>query len=77
MAQVLVEDLDPIVLEKLEILAQQHGRSLQAQIRHILEIAAQNALTSSQQVNMAKAREAAFRMRLQLCLHLHNCIPQL
>lgn len=66
MAQVLVEELDPIILEKLEILAQQHGRSLQAQIRHILEIAAQSTATSSQQVNMATAREAAFQMRLQL-----------
>ncbi len=28
MAQVLVEDLDPIILQKLETLAKQHGHSL-------------------------------------------------
>lgn len=35
MAQVLVEDLDPIILEKLETLAKQHGRSLQEELQQI------------------------------------------
>jgi plasmid stability protein len=72
MAQVLIEDLDPIILEKLENLAKQHGRSLQAEIRHILEMAAQSKATSSKQVNMAKVKEAAFQMRLQLVGSIHT-----
>ncbi len=72
MAQVLVEDLDPIILEKLEILAQQHGRSLQAEVKHILEMAVKTEPNSSKQFNMAKAREAAFRMRLQLVGGIHT-----
>jgi plasmid stability protein len=72
MAQVLVEDLDPIILEKLEILAKQHGHSLQAEIKHILEMAVQSQATSSKPVNMAKAREAAFQMRLKLVGSIHT-----
>ena len=37
MAQVLIEDIDPIILEKLEVLAKQHGRSLQEELKHILQ----------------------------------------
>ncbi|BAZ69338.1 MAG: hypothetical protein KME28_06035 [Pelatocladus maniniholoensis HA4357-MV3] len=72
MAQVLVEDLDPIILEKLKILAKQHGHSLQAEIKRILEMAVQSEATSSKQVNMAKVREAAFQMRLQLVGNIHT-----
>ncbi|MEH2407834.1 FitA-like ribbon-helix-helix domain-containing protein [Nostoc sp.] len=43
MAQILVEDLDPIILEKLETLAKQHGRSLQEELKHILQQAAETA----------------------------------
>jgi plasmid stability protein len=50
MAEVLIQDLDPVVLEKLEALAKKHGRrreaacrqtSLQAQLKSILEAAVQ------------------------------------
>lgn len=41
MAQVIIEDLDPLVIEKLEVLAQEHGRSLQAELKHIIEAAIQ------------------------------------
>jgi plasmid stability protein len=39
MAQVLVEDLDPVVIAKLEALAAKNGRSLQAELKYILEAA--------------------------------------
>jgi hypothetical protein len=41
MAEVLIQDLDPVVLQKLETLAKKHGRSLQAQLKSILEAAVQ------------------------------------
>jgi antitoxin FitA len=37
MAQILVENLDPVILEKLETIARQHGRSLQEELKHILQ----------------------------------------
>ena len=37
MAQILVEKLDPLIIEKLETLAKQHGRSLQEELKHIRE----------------------------------------
>ena len=37
MAQVLVRDLDPAIVEKLKARAADHGRSLQAELKAILE----------------------------------------
>ena len=39
MTKVIIEDLDPIIVEKLEIRASRHGRSLQAELRQILLLA--------------------------------------
>ena len=47
MAEVLIEDLDPALLQKLEMLAKLHGRSLQAELKSILEAAVQNAVTKT------------------------------
>ena len=37
MAEVLIEDLDSVLLQKLEVLAKVHGRSLQAELKYILQ----------------------------------------
>jgi plasmid stability protein len=39
MTKVIIEDLDPIVIEKLERQAHRHGRSLQAELKQILLLA--------------------------------------
>jgi plasmid stability protein len=39
MTKVIIEDLDPIVIEKLEVRATRHGRSLQAELKQILLLA--------------------------------------
>ena len=39
MTKVIIEDLDPIVVEKLEVRANRHGRSLQAELKQILLLA--------------------------------------
>lgn len=44
MSQRIVEDLDPAVIERLELLAKENGRSLQAELKHILETAAQSKI---------------------------------
>ena len=36
MAQVVLENLDPIIIEKLKVRAQRHGRSLNAELEDIL-----------------------------------------
>lgn len=43
MAQILVDNLNPIILKKLETLAKQHGRYLQEELKHILQQAAETA----------------------------------
>lgn len=45
MAQVLVRDLEPAVVEKLKKRARKHGRSLGAELRLILRQAAGESLT--------------------------------
>ncbi|NMG06866.1 hypothetical protein [Brasilonema sp. UFV-L1] len=62
MAQVLVEDIDPIILEKIEILAKQHGRSLQEELKHILQQAAEHEAYHTGG-DMAKATEAVARVQ--------------
>jgi plasmid stability protein len=46
MAQLLLENLSPVLIHQLETLAQLHGRSLQEEIKHILQQAAQSQLRS-------------------------------
>ena len=54
MAQVLVRDLDPEVVGRLKEQARQHGRSLQGEVRSILERAAET-------YTMSEAREVSRR----------------
>ncbi|MHC5726828.1 MAG: FitA-like ribbon-helix-helix domain-containing protein [Nostoc sp.] len=65
MAQILVENLDPIILEKLETLAKQHGRSLQEELKQILQQAAEKATHYHTGGDMEKAREAVARAQVR------------
>ena len=58
MAQVLVRDLDSELLERLKTRARLHGRSLQGELKAILEAAAV--------FSMEEAREASARWRQRL-----------
>jgi antitoxin FitA len=68
MAQIIIEDLDPEAIAKLEALAKEHGRSLQSELKHILETAAQ-----SQTDNLANEweviRKKADLMQQQIINH--------
>lgn len=57
MAQIIVENLDPDVIEKLEALAKKNGRSLQEELKYILQQAAEYNTVG----DIAKAREAVAR----------------
>ena len=72
MAKVLVEDLDPIILQKLETLAKQHGRSLQEELKYILQQATEKATYYHSGGDIQKVREAAFRIRQQLGGGIHT-----
>ena len=62
MAQLLVENLSPILIQQLETLAKLHGCSLQEEIKHILQEAVQSQVRSYHTGgDMAKAREAIAR----------------
>lgn len=65
MAQILVENLDPVILEKLENLAKQHGRSLEEELKHILQQAAETVTNYHTGGNMEKAREAVARAQMR------------
>lgn len=59
MAQVLVRDLDESVVEKLKERAGQNGRSLQAELKAILE-------AHARLVSKAEARTLAARIRRRI-----------
>jgi plasmid stability protein len=59
MAKVLVRDLDPAVVERLKARAAEHGRSLQKELKAVLEEAAARP-------TWAEARAAAERVRQML-----------
>jgi len=65
MAQVLVRDLDGAVVEKLKARAAAHGRSLQAELKAILE-------AQARQVTKAEARALAARIRQRIGGRLHT-----
>ena len=64
MAQVLVRDLDDEVVARLKKRARNHRRSLQAELRHLLEQAAQT--------DMTEARRLAQRIRRRLAGRKHT-----
>jgi antitoxin FitA len=59
MAQVLVRDLDTSIVEKLKTRAADHGRSLQAELKAILE-------AQARQVTKVEARALAARIRQRI-----------
>ncbi|MBW4478165.1 MAG: hypothetical protein KME54_15195 [Tolypothrix brevis GSE-NOS-MK-07-07A] len=64
MAQILVENLDPVILEKLETIAKQHGRSLQEELKHILQKASE-AATYHTGGDMEQARQAVAQAQVR------------
>lgn len=44
MTKMILEDLDPAVIEILELLAKERGRSLQAELKHIIETVTQSKI---------------------------------
>ncbi|NIN71103.1 MAG: hypothetical protein GTO46_04025 [Gemmatimonadetes bacterium] len=64
MAQVLVRDLDDAIVETLKRRAKRHGRSLEAELRLILE--------RSAGADMLEARRVAERIRDELSGRVHS-----
>jgi len=65
MAQVLIRDLDAAVVAKLKAQAANNGRSLQAELKAILE-------AQARQVTKAEARALAARIRQRLGARRHT-----
>ena len=62
MTQLLLENLNPVLINQLETLARIHGHSLHEEIEHILQQAAQSQLRSYHTGgDTVKAREAVAR----------------
>ena len=64
MAQVLVRDLKADVVARLKARAKRHGRSLQTELKEILETASRHSAI--------EARAVAARIRRQLAGHAHS-----
>lgn len=64
MAQLLVREIDPTVVERLKARAKNHGRSLEAELREILERASRT--------DMIKAHRLADRIRRKLSDREHT-----
>lgn len=62
MAQVLVRDIDPEVLDRLKEQARRNGRSLQGEVKAILEAAAPMTLDEARRVADRWRRRLAGRM---------------
>ncbi len=58
MAQILIRNLDDAVVERLKVRAKGNGRSLEAEVRYILE--------QSAKVDMATARQHIMEIRKKL-----------
>ena len=65
MAQVLIRDLDASLVEKLKARAADNGRSLQAELKAILE-------AHASQVTKAEARALAVRIRRRIAARAHS-----
>ena len=63
MAQVLVRDLDNVVVERLKIRARQHGRSLQGEVKAILEAAAPISMSEARSLAEEWQQRLAGRIR--------------
>jgi antitoxin FitA len=57
MASVLVRDLDPAVIERLKARAQEHGRSLQKELKAVLEQAAAQGTWAEAQSSIERVRK--------------------
>lgn len=66
MAQVLVRDLDDKVVEQLKARAQRRGRSLQAELKTLLEQAANS------DTDLEKAKRLAAKLRRELAGRKHS-----
>jgi plasmid stability protein len=62
MAQILVRDLDPVVVERLKQRALRHGRSLQREAKAILEAASTLSMAEAQQLAASWRRRLAGAM---------------
>jgi plasmid stability protein len=58
MAQIIVRNLDDTVVERLKARARENDRSLEAEVRNILE--------QSAKMDMARARQNALNIRVRL-----------
>jgi len=63
MAQVLVRDLDTLVVDRLKIRARQHNRSLQGEVKAILEAAAPLSMSDARSLAEGWQRRLAGRIK--------------
>jgi plasmid stability protein len=53
MAELLIRNLEPEVINRLKLRAKQHGRSLQSELKHIVEAATKMSMEEAKKVSNA------------------------
>jgi plasmid stability protein len=56
MNQLVIEDLDPTIVERLKVRAQQQGRTLEAELKAILEAAALEVIPSKDEEDRGRVQ---------------------
>ncbi|NER32767.1 MAG: hypothetical protein F6J93_01585 [Oscillatoria sp. SIO1A7] len=64
MAIITIEDISPELVERLEVLADRHGRSLQEELKQILELAAPTSSLDDNAIEIARKKAALIRQQI-------------
>ena len=64
MATITIEDISPELVERLEVLADKHGRSLQEELKQILEGAAPPPSLDDNTIEIARKKAALIRQQI-------------
>ena len=67
MAEIVIENLEPLVIERLEARARQRGRTLQGELKEILEEASKDGCSIPD--DLENVRQKAFLMSQQIASH--------
>lgn len=77
MAQLLIRDLKPTTIERLKLRAKQHHRSLQDELKAILESAAKLSMTEARELSKAwqkRLGDGPFSDSTELLREIRGCL---
>ena len=64
MSTITIKNISPELIERLEALAEKHGRSLQEELKQILEVAAPPPISDNNAIEIARKKAALIRQQI-------------